>query len=129
MFKYVFLCITVIFTTSLAFSETCTGNCKVKFDFDVPTGCTTGREDACFTNNGLTVGDKSNAVDFYIQQGNAAAGSGMFEGRGKRYSNGPGYLNGTIPGGGYLACAMRYYVKTDPTYFNYSGGPHGPGIS
>lgn len=94
-------------------------------DFDTLTQCTTGREDGCWTDNGLTTGNKGTATSFYIQSCAGAVGSGCVKGKPIYGSTGPGDSDIDITD--VTKVNYRFYVKFTDSWVTYDQ-THGPGI-
>lgn len=108
---------------------------KFCYDFDTPTNCTTGREDTCFTDNGLTTQHKTDGSGFSIQNSGGVRG-GYIKGVGTANGSGPGYMEQDLPdsdggtGGvqGWKSVENRFYAKYADGWVTYDVGGHGPGI-
>lgn len=102
---------------------------KMCFDFESLGSCSTGREAACWTANGFTTGDMSDAGSFFIKSGSgAAAGNGYLVGKSEYGTTGAGYTSKMVPGGPFNSMSLRYYVKYTNGYMTYQYD-HGPGMA
>lgn len=79
--------------------------------FEATTGCTSGKENACWMANGFDNGNASSATGWTIQNvGDAAEGNRAVVGTAVPGSIGPGYAEVTIPGGPTNTARIRWVV-------------------
>lgn len=108
-----FLLLGLLFPPSVgAIESICPGGASPRSDvklcsgFESTTGCTTGKENACWTGNGFDSGSNSSAHGWTIKNvNNAPEGSRAVVGTCDPGSVGPGYAEITLPGS--LASVVR----------------------
>ncbi len=139
MYRIFLSVIFLIPINALAVESICPGGSSPRaditmcYDFESLGNCSTGREETCWSDNGIDNANRNNGQDFYItnggaEVGTAAVGSGFIQGKGVYGNAGPGYTSFAIPNGGATAVNLRYYIKFTKGYLHYFAD-HGPGIA
>lgn len=129
--KLIITCIFILITASLSFAAPepiCPGGSNPRsdvfkcFDFDNLSSCPSGEEDACYQANGFS-GKPDSLNGIITSEGGAAVGSGFLKLTTDFGGTGGGYNDYSFPGQ-YDELSVRYYMKYEPGYVNYSQGPH-----